>query len=423
MRRKFEIDIISLLLYLALVLMGWLTIYAVSSDGGEISLFDLGTNHGKQLIWIGISLLTGVVVLSLDNRLIESMATYILYGASILLLILVIFIGKEVNGAKSWLIIAGIQIQPAEFAKVATALALARYMSQLNFSLKNQRQALTAFAIVALPALIVIAQNDTGSALVFGSFLIVFFREGLNPVVPVFLIAIGLVAISTLWVGNPWYISLAIVSVGLISYWLSFNRRQLIGLTAIHLLIVAFFIGLSFSTDLIVKKLPDHQQKRIMVLFDPDIDKLGAGYNVRQSKIAIGSGGFWGKGFLDGYYTKGDFVPKQVTDFIFCTVGEELGWVGSSFVLLIFFGFLTRIRFLAENAKTRFARIYGYSVLSILFFHLLVNVGMTIGLVPVIGIPLPFFSYGGSSLLAFTLLIAVLLNLYAYRSNVLGRKA
>ena len=422
MNRKFELDIPAVLLYFALAIFGWLTIYAVSSNGGEVGLFEMGTNHGKQFIWLGISTVVGIVILSLDNRFLESLVSYVAYILALLLLVLVLFIGKEVNGAKSWLIIAGIQIQPAEFAKVATAMALARYMSQLNFSLKNQGNALTAFAIVAIPGVIVLLQNDTGSALVFASFLIVFFREGLNPVIPVLLLAIGAVGIATLWVGNPWYVSIAILSLGVLSFILTYNKRSVFGSAILHVLIIAFFIGLSFSTDTIVKKLPQHQQNRIMVLFNPDIDKQGAGYNVRQSKIAIGSGGMWGKGYLQGNYTKGDFVPKQVTDFIFCTIGEERGWVGSTFLLGFFFLFLWRIRFLAENSKTRYARIYGYSVLSILFFHILVNIGMTIGLIPVIGIPLPFFSYGGSSLLAFTILIAVLLNLHAYRSNVLGKK-
>ncbi len=422
MNRKFEIDIPAVLLFFALSIFGWLTIYAVSSNSGEISLFEMNSNHGKQFIWLGISTVVGIVILSLDSRFLESIVSYVAYGLALLLLISVLFIGKEVNGAKSWLIIAGIQIQPAEFAKVATAMALARYMSQLNFSLKNQAHALTAFAIVALPGLIVVLQNDTGSALVFASFLIVFFREGLNPVIPVFLLAIGAVAIATLWVGSPWYVSIAILALGILSFILTFNKRQIVGSAALHIVVIAFFIGLSFSTDALVKKLAPHQQNRIMVLFNPDIDKQGAGYNVRQSKIAIGSGGMWGKGYLEGNYTKGDFVPKQVTDFIFCTIGEERGWVGSTFLLALFFLFFWRIRFLAENSKTRYARIYGYSVLSILFFHVLVNIGMAIGLIPVIGIPLPFFSYGGSSLLAFTILLAVLLNLHAYRSNVLGKK-
>jgi len=420
--RKFEIDIPTVLIYFVLAIYGWLTIYAVSSNSGEVGLFEMGTNHGKQFIWLGISTLVGIVILSLDNRFLESLVSYVAYGLALLLLILVLFIGKEVNGAKSWLIIAGIQIQPAEFAKVATAMALARYMSQLNFSLKNQLNSLTAFFIVAIPAVIVLLQNDTGSALVFASFMIVFFREGLNPVIPVILLAIGAVGIATLWVGNPWYVAIAIFVLGGISFFLTYNKRQIFGSATLHLLVVAFFIALSFSTDTLVKKLPQHQQNRIMVLFNPDIDKQGAGYNVRQSKIAIGSGGMWGKGYLQGNYTKGDFVPKQVTDFIFCTIGEERGWVGSSFLLGLFFLFLWRVRYLAENSKTRYARVYGYSVLSILFFHVLVNIGMAIGLIPVIGIPLPFFSYGGSSLLAFTILVAILLNLHAYRSNVLGKK-
>ncbi|MEM6265667.1 MAG: rod shape-determining protein RodA, partial [Bacteroidota bacterium] len=420
-RNAFKFDLLTLFLYLALALMGWMTIYAVSSTSGGTDPFDLNYNHGRQFLWIGISLVAAMVIMSLDNRFLEAVS-YLFYGGAIALLLLVLIFGKEVNGAKSWLIIGGFQFQPSELAKTATAMALAKYMSKLNFSLSNPKDSIIAGLIIVVPALIIILQNDTGSALVFGSFMIVFFREGQHPVIPIFLILVAVVALLSLWLEQAWIVVGIVFGLSVISFLVLFDRKKIISLLLIHLVAFAFFSTLAFSTQFLVSKLQPHQQIRLKVLFNPEIDPSGSGYNVIQSKIAIGSGGIMGKGFLDGNYTKYKFVPKQVTDFIFCTIGEELGWIGSTFVLLLFFGLILRLRFIAENSKTRYARIYGYSVISILFFHVLINVGMTVGLVPVIGIPLPFFSYGGSSLLSFTILIAILVNLFSYRSTVLGAK-
>lgn len=420
-RKNFDFDLITLVLYLTLTILGWMTIYAVTSTGGHTDIFDLAVPHGRQLIWIGVSLVIAVIILSLDYRFIEGVS-YLAYGGAMLLLVLVLFVGKEVNGAKSWLIIAGQPFQPSEFAKLATAMALAKYMSGLNFSMNRGKDLAIAAAIVLFPAIIVIFQNDTGSALVFGSFMIVFFREGLNPLVPIFVIITGALALFTIWLGEPMIVLGTITGLIVLSYVLTFNQRHWGKMLLLHLLPLMFFAGLIFSTDIILEKLPHHQRTRIMVLFDPSIDPQGAGYNVIQSKIAIGSGGIAGKGFLQGNYTKYKFVPKQETDFIYCTIGEEYGWIGTSMILLLMFTLIWRLKFLSENSKTRFARIYGYSVIAILFFHVLVNVGMTIGLIPVIGIPLPFFSYGGSSLLAFTILIFLMINLYSYRISVLGSK-
>lgn len=422
-RTRVEFDLVALILFAVLVAWGWVTIFAVTSaNGGE--MLDFNAIHGKQLMWIGVSAVVAILVFMLDYRFLE-IISYFAYGAGILMLILTLFIGKEVNGAQSWLIIGGQQFQPAEFAKLATALALAKFMSRLSFSMSDPRQLLIAAAMVFTPALIVILQNDTGSALVFASFILVFFREGLNPLLPIFLFLIGLVAVLSLWFPSPWYVVAGISGLGLISYFIVniTNQYDWIKIGLIHAVAILFFSGVALSTDYTVSKLAPHQQTRIMVLFDPGVDPQGAGYNVIQSQIAIGSGGLSGKGLFDGYYTKYKFVPKQETDFIFCTIGEELGWLGTSSMLILFFALLWRLQFLAETAKTRFTRIYGYGVLSILFFHVLINIGMTIGLVPVIGIPLPFFSYGGSSLLAFTVLIAILINLHSNRSSVLGTKA
>ncbi len=419
-RRSLNIDSLTLGIYFLMVLLGWMTIYSVSSSGGEGEIFDFSTTHGKQLIWMGIAVLLGGFVLAIDFRLFKTLA-YVAYGGAIALLILTIFVGEEINGAKAWLVIGGQPFQPAEFAKIATALALSRYMSTQGFSISNFRQLAISAGMVILPAIIVIFQNDTGSALVFGSFILVFFREGLSPLLPILLIFTALVIIFTLYLNNFLYILLGLLLVGAISFLITYNIRYLMRNILIHVLVLAFFGGLSFGAQTLFQKLPPHQQNRILVWFNPKADPFGAGYNVIQSKIAIGSGHIYGKGYLDGNYTKYRFVPKQETDFIYCTIGEELGWVGSTFVIILFFVLLARLQFMAENGKMRFTRIYGYSCMSIIFFHVLVNVGMTIGFIPVIGIPLPFFSYGGSAMISFTLLLFVMINLYAHRGAVLSR--
>lgn len=421
-RKNFDFDLITILLYIGLVLLGWMTIYAVSSANFGTDVFNFAVLHGKQLIWMGVSLGVAMLVLLLDHRFLYSTA-YVAYGAAIVTLLLVLFIGKEVNGAKSWLIIGGQQFQPSEFAKLATALTLAKYMSRLNFSMSNGQDLMAVLGIIILPALIVIFQNDTGSALVFGSFLIVLFREGLHPLVPIVLILLAAVALLSLFFEGSLYVIIGIFILGIIVFGATFNARRW-GRNAIWVVSICMVFSLfSIGTNQLVSLLQPHQQIRLKVLFDPSIDPQGAGYNVIQSKIAIGSGGVVGKGYLKGNYTKYQFVPKQETDFIYCAVGEEYGWLGSIVVLLCFFLLIWRLQFLSENSKTRFARIYGYSVVGLLFFHVVINIGMTIGLVPVIGIPLPFFSYGGSSLLSFTVLIFVLINLYSSRIAVLGSKA
>jgi len=399
-----------------------MAIYAVSSGVDWVSPFDLSYIHGKQVIWVGVSLLVGVVLLSLDYRFIEA-TSYIAYALGLGLLVLTLVVGKEVNGAKSWLMIGGQPFQPSELAKVATAMALAKYMSRLGFSFNKVSELIGAAAIALVPALIVILQNDTGSALVFFSLMIVFYREGLSPLLPLAVLFTGAVVITTLGSQSPYWVLGGLVGVAVVSFWVLYNRRYWGRILTLHLIALGFFGSLTFSVDYLVNQLQPHQQNRIMVLFDPMIDPLGSGYNVIQSKIAIGSGGLAGKGFHEGNYTKYKFVPKQETDFIFCTIGEEYGWLGTSLVLTLFLTLIWRVQNLAENSKTAYARIYGYSVMSFLFFHVLVNVGMTIGLVPVIGIPLPFFSYGGSSLLAFTVMIAIMLNFYSYQRSILGTKA
>ena len=420
-RKNFDFDVITLLLFLVIALYGWMNVYSVSSQGGVADIWAPETAHGRQLIWLGMALIAIVITAFLDYRLVIN-SSYILYGLSVFLLLLTLIIGKEVNGARSWLYIGGQSFQPSEFAKFATTLALARYISNLQFSMRRSRNILTALVLILVPALITILQNDTGSALVFSALFLVLFREGVSPLFPLFFVSVLSVCLLTLGITSQWIVLGIIVGFGALSYLLLFNKKRAVKSAIVHGIAIVVFLGLSFSTKLIVDRLPEHQQDRIMVLFDPWIDPLGSGYNVIQSKIAIGSGGFGGKGFLEGNYTRYKFVPKQETDFIFCTVGEEWGWLGTTLTLLMFFLFLWRVQFISENSKTHFARIYGYGVFSIFLFHIIVNVGMTIGLVPVIGIPLPLFSYGGSAIISFTLLTAVLINLYSHRVAILGAK-
>ncbi|MFK7969297.1 MAG: rod shape-determining protein RodA [Bacteroidia bacterium] len=421
-RQSYTFDLVTFLLYMALVIFGWLTIYAVTDPSGDVGFDKFSSPHVKQLVWIGVSLVLLLVMQAISPRFLEAVS-YPAYGLSILLLLAVLLVGKEINGAKSWIVIGGFRMQPSEIAKVATALTLARLMSMPSFSFKNLNHALIAFAIIAVPAVIIVLQRDAGSALVFGSFLIVFFREGLNPLIPAALLIFAAVLALTLGLGVVWAIVLVCVG-GVLFFVLTFNARRWVSSAIVTVSTIVFLSLLSFSAKYAVDKLPKHQQNRLMVLFHPDeVDPKGRNeaYNFNQSVTAIGSGGFWGKGYREGTYTKYEFVPEQETDFIFCTIGEERGWFGSLITIGLLFGFLMRIRFVAENGKTRFLRVFGYGALGIYFFHIMVNIGMTIGLMPVIGIPLPFFSYGGSGLLGFSMLIAILLSLYGHRSGILGK--
>ncbi len=413
-----KIDWLVIVTYFVLVLLGWLNIYAAVYDEElNKSIFDLSLNSGKQLIWIGTSILIIIVIMTVDFRFYDSFA-YIVYGIVAFLLIFVLFAGTKVSGATSWFSIAGFRMQPSEFAKFATALALAKYMSKVNYKLTNFNDLIITGCIILFPAVLIIVQGDTGTALVFGAFVIVMYREGLNPAV----LVIGIVAIALFiltLIFDQMHLIIAILVVGAIIILLGKKKWKRI-LTIIAGVIIV--IGVVWSVDYFVNEvLKPHQQNRIKALINPEADPLGYGWNVTQSKIAIGSGGLLGKGFLQGTQTKFDFVPEQSTDFIFCTLGEEQGWAGTTIVIMLFVFFMVRIVQIAERQKETFARVYGYSVASILFIHFLVNIGMTIGLFPVIGIPLPLFSYGGSSLWAFTILIFILLKIDAHRMQVLVR--
>jgi rod shape determining protein RodA len=399
--------------------LGWLNIFAaIYDETANQSIWDLSLSSGRQLMFIAASVVIVIAIIIIDMRFYETFA-YLFYGLILVLLFVVPFIGKEVGGNKAWIGMGSFGVQPSEFAKFITALAVAKYIGSVGFRMDNLRNQAVLFALIGIPIMLIQLQKDTGTALVFTSFVLVFYREGMSP----FLLIVGICAatifILTLLVPNPFYLHAAIAI--LLVLFISFGKRKFkrIAILVVGALLIS---GVIESVDYVVNDvLKPHQQNRVRVLVNPDIDPLGVGWNVTQSKIAIGSGGFMGKGFLNGTQTKFDFVPKQSTDFIFCTIGEEFGWLGSLIVIVVFVALLLRIIFLAERQKSRFARAYGYSVACILFFHFAINIGMTVGLFPVIGIPLPFFSYGGSSLWGFTILLFILLKLDSHRSQVLQR--
>ncbi len=472
-------DWVIIALYLVLVICGWFSVCGASYTYGEPDFFGPETRAGKQMMWIGCALGVGFVLLMLEKKLYELLA-YFIYGAVILLLILTLFVAPDIKGSHSWLRLGGgVNLQPAEFAKAATALALAKYMNNYSFSLHRTRDFLVVMALIFLPMGIIVLQKETGSALVFLSFFLMLYREGMSgavlfsgvcavvffivgirfsditlwnmptPVgkfVVMLLIQIctaGMVGVYTRRKPLAWWLfggSLALtlltllfsgyvipfditwvqlgicgVMVAVLCYlWLRERINNFVYIALFTLGSLAFF----YSSDFVFSRvLQSHQKVRIEVVLGMKEDLSGAGYNVNQSKIAIGSGGLTGKGFLNGTQTKLKYVPEQDTDFIFCTVGEEQGFIGSSAVLLLFLAFILRLLVLAERQTDRFGRVYGYSLVGIFLFHLFINVGMVLGLTPVIGIPLPFFSYGGSSLWGFTILLFIFIRIDAARKS------
>jgi rod shape determining protein RodA len=413
-----RVDWIAVSIYFALVIIGWFNIYAAVFDSQDPkSIFDLSINSGQQLVRIGISVVLITLIMVSDYRFFENLSL-VIYLFFILLLVVTPVLGKEVNGQILSVGFGSFRIQPSEFAKLGTALALAKVMERPTFDLSKKNYQIIAFGILLLPIILILLQPDTGTAMVYFSFLLMFYREGLPSWY--FTLGIGFVAVTLLALGidNNLYL---VGAVGLLVVVLIFLSKRTWQRVLAFSLIAIGIIAYIYSIDFVVSKLPEHQQNRIMVLFNPDIDPLGVGWNVTQSKIAIGSGGLFGKGYLEGTQTKFDFVPEQHTDFIFCTLGEEFGWLGSLIVIGLFAGLLYRLVVMAERQKTRFSRIYGYSVVSILFFHFMINIAMTIGLFPVVGIPLPFFSYGGSSLWAFTILLFIFIKFDSSRATQLGR--
>ena len=420
-----KLDWLTVAMYVLFVLLGWMSVYsAVYNPEAPLGIFDEAFytgNAGKQLIWIGTSFILIMLIFALDFRFFESFAL-IIYVAFILLLIAVPFLGVTVNGSHSWFKYGSVTIQPAEFSKTATALLLAKYLNDSQVSLTRIKNQAVAAAIVALPMLLIIGSNETGSALVFASFIILLYREGLPGEFPGLLIGMILLFVSSLLM-KPLSIFLVLVAfAGIFILILPIYERRKPSTYLRAVAAIAIIMSLSTLVDFGVNHvLKEHQRNRIKVLLDPSFDRRGLGYQVTQSKIAIGSGGFWGKGYLGGTQTKFDFVPEQSTDFIFCTIGEEFGFMGVMGVIVLFLFFLWRLLYLADQQRSRFARAYGFGVAGILFFHFLVNIGMTIGLMPIMGIPLPFFSYGGSSLWSFTILLFIFLKLDSHRSDMLSR--
>lgn len=429
-----NLDWFTVLIYCALLIMGWLNIYSASYNVDHPSIFDNTQEYGKQFVWIVTALILGGVIMLFDGTFIKRSAP-IVYGVTTLLLLLVLIFGKEVNGAKSWFGFGSFGIQPSEFAKLGTSLMLAHYLSGVNIRMKDLKTKVFAVGILALPALLILLQPDTGTVLVFAAYILVMYREGLSGnILLLGVLAMTLAVLSlllkatTVEIGDfelaghyALMIFIAFASIliffGIRKFVLPRFRRKnmllLIGTAVGSLLFIA-------TLDQIFENVMEpHQKIRINILLGLEEDPQGAGYNVKQSKTAIGSGGLTGKGFLEGTLTKYKYVPMQSTDFIYCTIGEEWGFLGSTLVIVMFVVLMLRLVFIAERQRSTFTRIYGYSVACIFFIHLLINVGMAIGLAPVIGIPLPFFSYGGSSLWGFTALLFILLKLDTERLVVL----
>ncbi len=427
-----DADWLIILLYTVMVIMGWLNIYAADFNESATSLFDFSQNYGKQIAWIGTAGILAVVILLVDSRFYDNFA-YIFHGFFSLLLIAVLIVGSEIKGSQSWLVIGGISIQPAEFAKYGTALALAHYFSAQNADFKKLKTKLYSIVIIGIPVLLIMLQPDPGSTLVYASFALVLYREGMSGNVLLLGVAAALLFVITLFmelIEIPIPLTstvlqgeyfLILIIAGLASAVLLLFKKRIKYIWKPIVTAALFSMVLVAGVNFIFNEVfEDRHRNRVHGLLGIISDPQGTGYNQHQSKIAIGSGGFTGKGYLQGTQTKFDFVPEQSTDFIFCTVGEEWGFLGTTLVILLFMVLFWRLIYLAERQRSRFARVFGYAVVSIFFFHFLVNVGMTIGLAPVIGIPLPFFSYGGSSLWSFTILLFTFIKLDATRRNVLA---
>jgi len=411
-----NIDKIVVIIYLLLVIIGWLNIYAAVYDDNHTSIFDFSQKYGKQLVWILTSFVLSLFVLIIDSKFFNQFA-YFIYFFAFTLLIVVLFWGSETSGSRSWLVIYGeFRVQPAELAKVATGLAIARYLSSLNIRMEDIRTKIIALLLIVTPAVLIIFEKETGSALVFIAFVFVLFREGLSGNVLIILFLLILLFILALLMNHFILIGVILALASIVFLMMRRRKREVLSLIGIVVLSIGFIYSVEYIVDNILEP---HQQKRIHVLLGKEVDLKGAGYNVNQSKIAVGSGGFAGKGFLQGTQTKFNFVPEQSTDFIFCTIGEEWGFVGSVVVIGLFVVLMLRILFLAERQRSVFSRIYGYCVASILFFHFMINIGMTIGLAPVVGIPLPFLSYGGSSMWSFSLLLFIFIKQDSSRLSLL----
>ncbi|MFO7997553.1 MAG: rod shape-determining protein RodA [Bacteroidales bacterium] len=411
-----NIDKTVVILFLIMVLMGWFNIFSAEISETNRSIFDLSQSYGKQLIWIITALLLAATVLMIDVKFYPTFS-YLIYGLMALVLIGVLFFGTEINASRSWFRIGGFAIQPAEFAKYATALALAKYTGDLKTKTPGWNQRLKAFAIIGFPMVLVLLQNDMGTALVFTSLLLALYRSAYVGSTLLIVGSTGVVLFVLTLLVNELIIIGALAAITLVAAIVIRKKRtELIQLIGLFILLSVYVYSVDYAFENVLQP---HQKLRIEVLIDEEVDLRGAGYNLHQSKIAIGSGGFWGKGYLRGTQTKFNFVPEQGTDFIFCTIGEEWGFAGSTVIIILFIWLLVRLTNMAERQRSTFSRVYGYAVVSIMFFHFAINIGMTIGLFPVIGIPLPFFSYGGSSLWGFTIMLFTFLKLDSRRLDLL----
>ena len=460
-----NLDWITILLYAVLIILGWLNIFSAVYNESHPSILDFDQRYGMQFIWILAAIVMAIAIVLIDHRFYEFFG-YVIYGIAIFTLLFVLIAGKEINGSKSWFVLGGFQMQPSEFAKPAVALALAKYLSTFNINIRKVNTFLKVAVIIFLPSLLILFQPDTGSAMVFFAFVLPLYREGFSGFILVIMIALATLFILVLLLNDLILLAIILV-IGMFVYWmlsksiknvllagliyigfsgLSYAVLYIMGkadwyyfaaliglvLSLISYFAIAYFyrirkVGIliaavaasvfyTFAVDYSFENfLSDYQQRRVNIMLGIQSDPLGAGYNVNQSMIAIGSGGVIGKGFLQGTQTKLNFVPEQSTDFIFCTVGEEWGFAGTLVVVLLFLTLFFRLIQLAERQKETFARVYGYGVISVIFIHFFINIAMTIGLFPVVGIPLPFFSYGGSSLWAFTILLFIFIRLDAGR--------
>ncbi len=463
-----SLDWLTVGIYFILVIIGWINIYSAGNASPDQSMFDLSEQYGKQILWIGLASILAILTLTIDQRFFESFA-FVVYGLSMLLLMSVLVIGVEVNGAKSWIDFGFFRLQPAEIAKIGTALALSAWLSRYNFQLKKRRDFMVMGGILVFPMLLILLQNDLGSVLTYTSFIILFYRRGLNSLyiwmialaalififvltyssTEVFIGLSGLLfvaliclrmwrellvfAISATLLSTIWWVGERFghysLNVELLFFVFAFGNgifwliKSLLNKNKYQQILSYITLGSFLFTSSVVKVFQifsDYQQHRILTTLGLKSDPYGVEYHVIQSLIAIGSGGFKGKGFLQGTQTKFDFVPEQTTDFIFSTIGEEFGFVGTFVVITLFVALMLRLTYLAERQRSAFSKNYAYCVVGIIFFHFVINIGMVTGIGPVIGVPLPFISYGGSSLWGFTLLLFIFLKLDARRMEVLS---